>query len=109
MSPSRAGGAEGGERSTCKVDTASQQIEKLTGDWKFKKKLEMNLGLKPEMEEIRNETQKMEIKLEIERQYMKNKTNEENWVEVHNKESGKWTKSGFITGKWAGVFLCTVR
>ena len=37
----------------------------------------MNLGLKPEMEEIRNETQKMEIKLEIERQYMKNKTNEE--------------------------------
>ena len=60
------------------------------------------------MEEIRNETQKMEIKLEIERQYMKNKTNEENWVEVHNKESGKWTKSGFITGKWAGVFLCTL-
>ena len=27
----------------------------------------MNLGLKPEMEEIRNETQKMEIKLEIEK------------------------------------------
>ena len=38
----------------------------------------MNLGLKSEMEEIRNETQKMEIKLEIERQYIKNKTNEEN-------------------------------
>ena len=27
----------------------------------------MNLGLKSEMEEIRNETQKMEIKLEIEK------------------------------------------
>ena len=38
----------------------------------------MNLGLKSEMEEIRNETQKMEIKLEIERQNMKNKTHEEN-------------------------------
>ena len=65
----------------------------------------MNLGLKSEMEEIRNETQKMEIKLEIERQYMKNKTNEENWVEVHNKESGKWTKSGFYNWKMSRSFF----
>ena len=60
----------------------------------------MNLGLKSEMEEIRNETQKMEIKLEIEKDStLKTRQMRKTELKFTIKKVENELKAVFITGK----------